>query len=136
MKNSNQSGFTLVEIIVVIADLGYSKRFHPDGGKFLLKIIKGPDVMVAPDEVDSGPRIADPVQALKDGIITPQAEMGIIEPEIEDVSEQDQMVRLGGKFEQFQEPGHALALGLVGMQMKMGVGHDDGRGLFQIIHAA
>jgi len=97
---------------------------------------RGPDIVVAPDEVDPGPGIADPVQFLEDGIITIKPEMGIIEPEIEDVAEQDQVVRLGRQVDKFQEFGQPRPLGLVGTQMKMGIGHDEDRGLLQIIHAA
>jgi hypothetical protein len=97
---------------------------------------RGPDIMVAADEVDPGCGLLDPVQTLEDGVITFQAEMGIVEPEIEDVSQQDEVVRLGGQLEKIQEPVHPLELRLIGDQMKMGIGHDNGRGLFQIIHAA
>ena len=97
---------------------------------------RGPDVMVSPDEVDSGARVADPVQGLENGIESRQAEMGIVEPEIEDVSEQDQVVGPGGQFKKREELIQTLLLLWIGMQMKMGIRDDDGGWLFGIIHAA
>jgi len=91
---------------------------------------RSPDIMVAPDEMDFGSGIPDPVQALQNRIVSFEAEVGVIEPEIENVSQQDEVVGPGCEFEKLQEPGHAGLFGLTGNQMKMGIGHDNGGGLF------
>ena len=95
----------------------------------LVHEVRCPDVVVAPDEVDPGPGLPGPVQGLKKGIVTIQPEMGIIEPEIEDVPEQDQVVCLAGQIHEPAEFPDPLFFGGIGYQMEVGIGHEEGRRL-------
>jgi hypothetical protein len=92
--------------------------------------------VVAPDEMNAGACFPNLVQGRQDGVEALHAKMGIVEPEIEDISEQDEVVCPAGQLEKFDEFGHAMLFGFIGGQMEMGIGHNDGRGFIQIIHAA
>jgi hypothetical protein len=97
---------------------------------------RGPHVVVAPDEMDPGARVPDAVEGLQDGVAPFQTEVGIVEPEVEDVPEQDQVIGPPGQFEQFDEAVHPMPLGFIGIQVEMGIGHDDGRRFIRFVHVA
>ena len=115
------------------------KDFGIAGGAGAVPLVEetcGPDVMVTADEMNPGPGVPDLVQGMEDMVVAFHLKMGIVEPEIEDVPQQDEMVRSGSQVDQFEESLQAPLFVLVGIQMKMGIGHDNGRRLFQFIHAA
>jgi len=102
----------------------------------LVQIPGGPDVVIAADEVDFRPGLTDLVQYVEDPVVPFEAEVGVVEPEFEDVPEEDQVVGPTGQFEQGQEPVEPLLFGRVRIEMEMGVGHEDDRRLTLLIHAA
>ena len=58
--------------------------------------------------------------------------MGIVEPEIEDIAQQDEVVHAAQAVQEFQEALDAPGFGGVGTQVEMGVGQDDRGGLLMV----
>ena len=85
--------------------------------------------MIAADEMDVGAGRPDPVQSLEDGFIPPQPEVGVVEPEIENVAQKDQVVCRAGQIHQLTEALDPADLRCVGMQVEVGIGHKEGTGL-------
>ena len=101
----------------------------PAASVSLVEVGCGPDVVVAADEVDIGAGVPDTVQGLQHGLVASQAEMGIIEPEVEDIAQQDEVVRPAGQVQQPAEFFQPLFFLGIGQKAEMGIGHEDGRRL-------
>ena len=56
--------------------------------------------MIAADEMEMCSGVADFIQGVKKFVVTRQSEMGIVEPEIEDITQQEQVVHTSGRLEE------------------------------------
>jgi hypothetical protein len=92
--------------------------------------------VIAAHEVDFGARSAHGIERLQDLLVAAQAEVGVVEPEVEDVAEQDKVAGAAGPVAQFKEPLQAPGFGHAGAQVEMRVGHEDDRGLRRVRHGA
>ncbi len=90
--------------------------------------------MVAPDKMDFRSGLVNLVDGLENFVISAQAKMGIVEPEVENIPEKEKMVRFVGHFQQFTKSADPLLLCKIRRKMEMRIGHKDGSGLFIILH--
>ena len=85
-------------------------------------------------ESDTQERIPSLIQRLQDFLVALEPKMGIIEPEVEDVAQQEQILEVVRRLQEEEEPFQAFRLRAVGPQVKMGVGHEECRGIAVRVH--
>ncbi len=92
----------------------------------LVQVARGPDIVIAAHEVQARTRLAHAVEPPQEGFVAAQQEVGVVEPEVEDVAEQDQVLRLAGIRQELQKAGLTGLLGAIRPHMEVGVADEEG----------
>jgi hypothetical protein len=90
----------------------------------LVEIVRGPDIVIAAHEVELNAGLLHLIQAVQDLLEAFEAEVGVIEPEVEYVPEQEEMIDLAGHLQEFEERVDAAAFGAIGPQSEMRIGDE------------